>query len=175
MNRRRFLLTSLAGALAAPLAVEAPQAGRVWRIGWLSAPSAAAGAFELNALRQGLRELDYVEGRNITIEANWGDGGLARLPALGRALAGRKVDVIFTAGTPATLAVKLATTTIAIVLARVAFPEQTGLVSSMARPGGNLNWCNVHRAGVRQASRATARSRTDALTGRVALQRQEHR
>jgi putative tryptophan/tyrosine transport system substrate-binding protein len=126
------------GLALAPLAVEAQQAGRVWRIGWLSAPSAAAGAFELNALREGLRGLNYVEGRNITIEANWGDGDLARLPALGRALVGRKVDIIFTAGTPATLAAKSATTTIPIVFGRAAFPEQTGLVSSMARPGGNL-------------------------------------
>jgi putative ABC transport system substrate-binding protein len=126
------------GLALGPPAVEAQPAGRVWRIGWLSAPSAAVGAFELNALREGLRGLNYVEGRNITIEAIWGDGDLARLPALGSALAVRKVDIIFTAGTPATLAAKQATTTIPIVFARVLFPERTGLVSSLARPGGNL-------------------------------------
>ena len=68
-----------------PLAAEAQRAGRVWRIGWLSPPSAATGASELEALRKGLRELDYIEGRNLVIEARWADGDLARLPRLARA------------------------------------------------------------------------------------------
>jgi putative ABC transport system substrate-binding protein len=110
----------------------------MWRIGWLSPASAEGGAAELEALRQGLRELNYVEGRNIVIEARWGDGDHARLPALARALVEVKVDVICTAGTPATLAAKHATTRIPIVFGRAAFPEQTGLVAKVARPGGNL-------------------------------------
>ncbi len=113
-------------------------AGKLWRIGWLSAPSAETGGFELDAFRKGLRELNYVEGRNITIEAKWADGDLARLPALAHALATLKLNIICTAGTPATLAAKGVTTTIPLVFARVAFPDRTGLVSSLARPGGNL-------------------------------------
>jgi putative ABC transport system substrate-binding protein len=126
------------GLLAAPLASEAQQAGKVWRIGWLSPPSAATGVSELDALREGLRELNYVEGRNITIDARWADGDPARLPDLARALVELNVDIICTAGTPATLAAKQATTTIPIVFGRAAFPERTGLVASLARPGGNL-------------------------------------
>jgi putative tryptophan/tyrosine transport system substrate-binding protein len=80
MDRRRFLLTSLAGVLAAPLAAEGQQAGKVWRIGWLSPPSAETGASALDALRDGLKELNYVEGRNITIEAQRADGDPSRLP-----------------------------------------------------------------------------------------------
>jgi len=114
------------------------RAGKPRRIGWLSAPTAATGAFELDALREGLRALNYVEGRNITIEARWADDDLARLPALARALVELKVDIICASGTPAALAAKEATTTIPLVFARVAFPEQTGLVASLARPGGNL-------------------------------------
>jgi putative ABC transport system substrate-binding protein len=92
----------------------------------------------LDALREGLRELNYVEGRNITIEARWADGDSARLAGLARGLVALNVDVICTAGTPATLAAKQATTKIPIVFGRAAFPEQTGLVASLARPGGNL-------------------------------------
>jgi putative tryptophan/tyrosine transport system substrate-binding protein len=126
------------GLLAAPLASEAQQAGKVWRIGWLSPPSAATGVSELDALREGLRELNYVEGRNITIDARWADGDPARLPDLARALVELNIDIFCTAGTPATLAAKQATTTIPIVFGRAAFPERTGLVASLARPGGNL-------------------------------------
>ena len=104
----------------------------------LSPPSATTGAPELDALREGLRELNYVEGRNLALEARWADGDWARLPRLARELVGLDVDVICTAGTPATLAAKQATTKIPIVFGRAAFPEKTGLVASLARPGGNL-------------------------------------
>jgi ABC-type uncharacterized transport system substrate-binding protein len=137
MDRRTLLLGSV-GLLALPLAVEAQPAGKVYRIGWLSPPTAASGATELAALRKGLRELHYVEGRNLTIEARWADGDPARLPFLARSLVELKVDIICTAGTSATLAAKQATTTIPIVFGRAAFPEVTGLVASLARPGGNL-------------------------------------
>jgi len=122
----------------APLAGEAQQTGKVWRIGWLSPPSAETGASELDALRKGLKELNYIEGRNVAIEARWADGDAARLPRLARALVELKVDVLCTAGTPATLAAKQVTETIPIVFGRAAFPDRTGLVSSLARPGGNL-------------------------------------
>jgi putative tryptophan/tyrosine transport system substrate-binding protein len=138
ISRRAFLATVSGGFLAAPLAGQAQQAGKVWRIGWLSPPSAAAGGSELDALRKGLQELNYVEGRNIRIEDRWADGDAARLPELARALVQLDVDVICTAGTPATLAAKQATTKIPIVFGRAAFPDRTGLVTSLARPGGNL-------------------------------------
>jgi putative ABC transport system substrate-binding protein len=119
-------------------AAGAQPVGKMWRIGWLSPPSAATGFSELDALHEGLRELNYVEGRNITIEARWADGDPARLPELARGLVELNVNIICTAGTPATLAAKRATTTIPIVFGRAAFPERTGLVASLARPGGNL-------------------------------------
>ena len=138
ISRRVFLATAGGVLLAAPVAAQVQPAGRMWRIGWLSPPSAEAGAAELDALREGLRELNYVEGRNIVIEARWADGDQTRLLGLARALVELRVDVICTAGTPATLAAKHATTKIPIVFGRAAFPEQTGLVASVARPGGNL-------------------------------------
>jgi putative tryptophan/tyrosine transport system substrate-binding protein len=137
VNRRAFV-TGLATLLAAPVAAGAQQTGKVWRIGWLSPPSAETGASEFDALRAGLKELNYVEGRNITIEARWADGEPARLPELARALVQLHVDIICTAGTPATLAAKQATTRIPIVFGAAAFPERTGLVANYAKPGGNL-------------------------------------
>jgi putative tryptophan/tyrosine transport system substrate-binding protein len=137
ISRRLFLAIAGYGLLATPVVAQTPP-GRVWRIGWLSPPSGEAGGSELDALRQGLRELGYVEGRNIVIEARWAAGDQARLPTLARTLVDLKVDVICTAGTPATLAAKHATSKIPIVFGRAAFPEQTGLVDSVARPGGNL-------------------------------------
>jgi ABC-type uncharacterized transport system substrate-binding protein len=98
----------------APLAAGAQQAGKVYRIGWLSPAPSAPGAAQLEALRKGLPELGYVEGRNIVIEARWADGDFAQLPRLARTLVERKVDVICSFGTPATLAAKQATTTIPV-------------------------------------------------------------
>ncbi len=141
MSSRRAFLVGLGGVLLAwPRFAPAQPAGRMWRIGWLSAgpPSADSGVLELNALRDSLRELHYVEGRNIAIEARWASGDQGRLAALARELVALRADVICTAGTPATLAAKHATATIPIVFGRAAFPEQTGLVASVARPGGNL-------------------------------------
>jgi ABC-type uncharacterized transport system substrate-binding protein len=141
MKRRRILTVALAVLFpGASLLSEAQErkAGRIWRIGWLSPPPSATGASELEALRKGLEELGYVEGRHIAIEARWADGDSARLPRLARGLVELNVDVLCTAGTPATLAAKQATTTIPIVFGRAAFPERTGLVTSVARPGGNL-------------------------------------
>ena len=74
ISRRTFLATVSGGLLAAPLAAQAQQPGKTWRIGWLSPPSAATGGSELDALRKGLQELNYIEGRNLRIEARWADG-----------------------------------------------------------------------------------------------------
>jgi putative ABC transport system substrate-binding protein len=123
---------------AATLATEAQSAEKVYRIGWLSPASATTGASNFDALRNGLGELGYVEGRNILFERRWADGAAARLPALATDLVRLKVDVICTAGTPASMAAKNATTTIPIVFANVAFPDQSRLVESYARPGSNV-------------------------------------
>jgi len=139
MIGRRGFITSLAvGALSAPRSAGAQQAKGMRRIGWLSPASATEGLPNLEALRAGLRELGYVEGRNITIEARWADGRTERLPQLAGELVRLPVDIICTAGSQASGAVKRATSTIPIVFANVAFPDQTGLVASYPRPGGNV-------------------------------------
>lgn len=125
------------GILAAPLA-QAQQPGKVYRIGWLSPTTSVSGASELGALREGLRELAYVEGRNIAIESRWANGEPTALLALARSLVQLKVDILCPAGTQASLAAKQATTTIPIVFAAAAFPDETGLVASYARPGANI-------------------------------------
>src|SRR5215831_6832524 len=131
-------LTLVLGALTSPLAAQAPPAGKTYRIGWLSPASAENGRPNLDALRQGLRQLGYAEGRNITIELRWADSVTDRLAELAAELVRLKVDVICTAGSQATGAAKGATDTIPVVFANVAFPDQTGLVASYARPGGNV-------------------------------------
>jgi putative ABC transport system substrate-binding protein len=138
MDRRRFLLTSLAGALAVPLAAEAEQAEKVYRIGYLGNASALAQAKRVESLRASLRDLGYVEGKNIVIEFRWADGRLDRLPDLAAELVRLKVDVLLTAGTPGALAAKRATTTIPIVMVGVGDAVGSGVVASLARPGGNI-------------------------------------
>jgi putative tryptophan/tyrosine transport system substrate-binding protein len=137
MDRRRFLLTSLAGALAVPSAVGAQQAGKVPRIGYLS-PNLAASPHLAEAFRQGLRDLDYVESRNVVIEYRDAEGNFERLPALAAELVALKVDVIVASGTLAALAAKHATSSIPIVFPTVGDPVTDGLVNSLARPGGNV-------------------------------------
>jgi putative ABC transport system substrate-binding protein len=136
-TKRRQFLIGASVFFAAPL-VRAQQAGKVYRIGWLSPATAADGLPNLAALRTGLREFGYVEGRNITIEARWGDGRSERLPQLAAELVRLRVDVICAAGTPSSAAAKQATSTVPIVFANVAFPDRTGLVASYQRPGGNI-------------------------------------
>jgi putative ABC transport system substrate-binding protein len=138
VSTRRAFIGTLAGGLLAPLAAQSQPAGKVYRIGWLSPASAANGLPNLDALRAGLRELGYVEGRNITIEVRWADGEGPRLSKLATELVALRVDVICTAGSPASLAAKQATTTVPIVFANVAFPDESGLVASFAHPGGNI-------------------------------------
>ena len=138
MDRRRFIGTLTGGLLAAPVVAEAQQAVRVWRIGFLGLPSASSAAARVEAFRRGLRELGYVEGRNLAIEFRWADGNAGRLPALAAELAKLKLDVIVTQGTEATVAAHRATTTIPIVVTVISDPVGTGLVRSLARPGGNI-------------------------------------
>jgi len=136
MDRRRFLLTSLAGALAGPLAAGAQQAGRVYRIGYLSPDSGPSLYSE--AFRQGLRDHGWIEGENLAIAYRWADQNRGRLSDLVAELVRYPVDLIFASSTQAALAAKSATKTIPIVIPVATDPVATGLVKSFARPGGNV-------------------------------------
>ncbi len=139
--RRKFLIA--AGALlAAPLAAEAQQAAKVARIGFLAGNLAAIPHMR-EAFLQGLRDLGYAEGRNVAIEYRDAEGKLDRLPALAAELVALKVDVIVASGTLAALAAKQATRTLPIVLSPAADPVTSGLVTSLARPGGNVTGLSV--------------------------------
>jgi putative ABC transport system substrate-binding protein len=116
----------------------AQQPARIPRIGILAPPSASFFSARVEAFRQRLRELGYVEGKNIVIEYRYAEGKLERLPDLAAELVRLKVDVIVTASNPAILAAKKASATIPIVFAAAADPVGSGLVSSLARPGGNI-------------------------------------
>ncbi len=124
--------------LAAPLAAGAQPAGKVYRIGFLGNSTEALEANLVGPFREGLRERGYVEGRDLTIEYRWAEGAYERFPALIAELIALKLDIIVTAGTPAALAVKRTTTTVPLVMVAVGDPIGTGLVKSLARPGGNL-------------------------------------
>ena len=137
MNRRTFLAGTGALLLAAPLGAEAQQAAKVPRIGWLVA-NLAGKSHMTEAFLQGLRDLGYVAGRNVVIETRDAEGKLERLPALAAELVALKVDVIFAGGTAQALAAKEATTTIPIVFTAVIDAVADGLVTSLARPGGNV-------------------------------------
>ena len=112
--------------------------GTTYRIGFLGGASAPGYGALVEELRLGLRDHGYVEGKNITIEYRWAEGKYDRLPALAAELVRLKVDVIITQGVPAALVAKQATTTIPIVMAIVGNPVETGIVASLARPGGNI-------------------------------------
>ncbi len=137
MNRRTFLCGLTLGMLGLPVAAEAQQAGKVPRIGLLFYGSPGPSP-ELDAFRQGLRELGYIEGQNITIEYRFAGGRVGQLPELAAELVRLKLDVIVTPGTPASVAAKQATSTIPIVFAGVADAVGAGLVADFARPRGNI-------------------------------------
>jgi putative ABC transport system substrate-binding protein len=136
MERRTFMAMLTGGIVAAPLAAEAQQAAKVPRIGIL-ALHLAAGPRVYEPFLQGLRDLGYVEGRSVVIEYGDAEGKPERFPALATELVALKVDVILAPGTPQTLAAKQATRTLPIVFAAVGDPVADGLVTSLARPGGN--------------------------------------
>ncbi len=138
MKLIRLLTIVALGILAAALAAGAQQPGKVSRIGFLSTFSPSDVPRWRQAFRQGLRDLGYTESHNIAIEYRYAEGRPERLPDLAAELARLKVDVIVAETTPASLAAKQATTTIPIVMTIVADPLGNGLVSSLARPGGNI-------------------------------------
>jgi putative tryptophan/tyrosine transport system substrate-binding protein len=135
-TRRKLLVVLGASALASPLASFAQPQDKVWRVGMLETTSAAMNAANLDAFRQGLRELGYVDGRNLIIEYRSADGRGGRYADLVAELLSLKVDLIVTRGTLATLAAKNATQTIPLVMAAVGEPLL--FVTSLARPGGNV-------------------------------------
>jgi len=142
-SRREFLraatVAGTAGFLGLGLeAAQAQQPTKIPRIGYLSASSPSSQSARIEAFRQGLRELGYVEGKNIVIELRFAEGKFDRLPALVAELVRLKIDIIVTAGPAATRAAKEATTTIPIVMGFDNDPVGNGFVASLARPGGNI-------------------------------------
>ncbi len=135
MDRRTFLAGSGAVLLAAPLAAEAQQAAKIARIGLLATTSLNPHLGE--AFRQGLRDLGYVEGRNFVIETRDAEGKYERLPALAAELVALKVDVILVGSTPPAVAAKQATKSLPVIFVSLADPVASGLITSLARPGGN--------------------------------------
>ena len=138
MITRRVLLVSGLAALATPLAAAAQPAGKVYRIGCLSATSESTAAQFFAPFRERLRELNYVEGRNIAFEYRWADGRYERLGALATELVHLPVDLIFATSAPAASAAKRATSTIPIVMRITADPVEIGLAKNLTRPGGNV-------------------------------------
>ena len=137
--RRREFITLLGGmAPVWPLAARAQQAGKIWRIGMLDTIPAMLNAANIDAFRQELRQRGYSERENLTIEYRSGDGRPEKFPGLAAELLRLKVDIIVTRGTPAARAAKAATATLPIVMAAIGEPVETGMVESLAKPGGNV-------------------------------------
>jgi len=143
--RRREFVTLIGGAATWPLAARAQQPqGRVATIGWLGSFSSETSRPLLAAFHQGLKEIGYVEGQNVTIEYRWADNQYARLPEQAADLVRRHVDLIVAAGgEPAALAAKAATSTIPIVFSALDDPVRVGLVASFNRPGGNATGMSI--------------------------------
>src|SRR5215471_3977577 len=135
--RLAFSIALLLSGLFSPLAAEAQQAAKVARIGYLVG-NLAVGPHLPEAFRQGLRDLGYVEGQNLVIEYRDAEGKLERLPALAAELVALKVGVILAAGEPHALAAKQANGSLPIVFVFAPDPVASGLVTSLARPGGNV-------------------------------------
>jgi putative tryptophan/tyrosine transport system substrate-binding protein len=138
MHHKVILFLLAASVLICLHPADAQQPARVPRIGYLSVSSPSAMSTRTEAFRQGLRALGYVEGKNIVIEWRSAEGKRDRLPSLAAELVRLKVDVIVTAGPPATRSTKEATVTIPIVMAQDSDPVASGFVASLARPGGNI-------------------------------------
>jgi putative tryptophan/tyrosine transport system substrate-binding protein len=165
---RLSVVASLALALlAAPLVAEA-QPAKVPRLGFLGISPASAYASRVEGLRQGLRELGYIEGRNIGIEWRYADSQVERLPSLAAELVHLNVDLIIAAGVEPTRAAKQVTTTIPIVMGQSGDPIGLGLIASLARPGGNITGLTLLAAEL-NGKRLGLLSQTVSGTVRVAL------
>ena len=162
IDRRRFLRTSLAGAIAAPLAAEAQQAGKVPRLCFVTFDpgTAAAPSPRFAAFFQGLRELGYEHGRSLTIDYLAAEGRSEQFPELIAECLRRHATVIAVTTTPAAHAAKAATRSVPIVMVALGDPVGTGLVDSLAHPGGNIT-------GMSQMSSALAGKRLELLKATV--------
>jgi putative tryptophan/tyrosine transport system substrate-binding protein len=138
IRRRKFLATLLGGAVAWPLVARAQHAGKLPTIGFLGGAAPSVQGQRVAAFVQRLRELGWIDGRDLAIEYRWAEGRNERSAEIAAEFVRLKVDVIVTTGTPPTLAAKQATAVIPIVFAAVSDPVGTGLVASLARPGGNI-------------------------------------
>jgi putative ABC transport system substrate-binding protein len=139
MERRTFLVMISGGLLAAPLAAEAQPAGKVPRVGWLSASSRADASDRRRAFTEGLRDLGWIEGQNLLVEERWAEGDYDKLTGQAAELVKLKLDVIVAAGPASVIrAAKQATSTIPIVMTVGIDPVGLGFISSVRRPGGNI-------------------------------------
>jgi len=138
VDRRRFLLTSLAGVLAGPLAAEAQRSVKTHRVGMLLGGSQGPSQSLIDEFRQGLRELGYTEGQNILIEYRFADGKPDHLPELAADLVRLKVELIVAPVSTVAVAAQKVTETIPIVMVAVGDPVRLGLVASLSRPGRNV-------------------------------------
>ena len=161
-------LTLCAALFAFCSPVRAQQAKKISRLGYLAAPPSSAERPRIDALRQGLRDLGYVEGQNIAIDYRFADGKLERLPELAAELVRLKVDVLMAISTNGALAAKRATSTIPIIFMGVAGPVEAGLVESLARPGGNITGL-TNIASVLSGKRLEVLKETIAKLSRVAV------
>ena len=149
MKRKITVLTLSAMLLALSSSAQVQQPGKIPRIGYLTASSLSAQSARIEAFRQGLHELGYVEGKNIVIEPRFGEGKSERAPALAAELVRLKVNIIVTAGQTVTRDAKEATSTIPIVMAQDSDPVGNGFVASLARPGGNVTGLATLRPEIR--------------------------
>jgi putative ABC transport system substrate-binding protein len=140
MSKKGFCLALCALLLALSFPTEAQQQTKIPRIGYLGSVSSSP---RVATFRQGLRELGYVEGKNIIIEWRHHEGKVDRLPTLAAELVRLKVDIIITAGAPAARAAKEATSTVPIVMTQIGDPVGSGFVASLARPGGNITGLSI--------------------------------
>jgi ABC-type uncharacterized transport system substrate-binding protein len=143
--RRREFITLLGSAVAWPLAARAQPAGKLPTIGYLGANTPSTESQRIAAFVQRLRELGWIDGRNIAIEYRWAEGRPERAAEIAAEFVQLKVEVIVTYGTPAVIAVKQATSVIPIVFAVAGEPVGTGLVASLARPGANVTGLSLQK------------------------------
>jgi putative tryptophan/tyrosine transport system substrate-binding protein len=166
--RRREFITLIGGAAALPLAALAQQPGRVRRVPNVGILNyAAAGDALVDEFRSALSELGHIEGQTLTITYRWADGGFERLPSLAAELIASKVDVIIALG-PATWAAKGATNTVPVVIAFSGDPVGNGVVSNLARPGGNITGFSYMSTDL-AAKRLELLSRTFQKNGRIGI------
>ena len=162
------------GFVLASVAVNAQPPDRLYRIGMLERTLPPINAANLESLRQGLRALGYIEGKNLVIEYRSADGHDDRYPELAAELVELKVDVILTRGTPAALAAKNATGTIPVVITGVGDPVGQGIIVSLAHPGGNITGLSATVTEIiPEASRAAPRAGSESDTDRGPLQHEQ--